>query len=59
LFFYSNEGKEPIHIHAGKAGMKWKYWLFVDEVDIKEAYSFNVTLTAKKKSRKSYNSILT
>jgi hypothetical protein len=22
LFFYSNEGKEPIHIHAGKAGMK-------------------------------------
>jgi hypothetical protein len=36
LFFYSNEGNEPIHIHAEKAEMECKYWIFEEEVEIKE-----------------------
>jgi hypothetical protein len=34
FFFYSNEGSEPIHIHAEKGDMECKYWLLVDELEI-------------------------
>lgn len=27
LFFYANEGNEPVHIHCRKGGMECKYWL--------------------------------
>jgi len=35
LFFYSNEGDEPVHIHAEKSGMECKFWLNIDEYEIK------------------------
>jgi hypothetical protein len=35
LFFYSNEGSEPIHVHAEKGDMECKYWLLTEEVEIK------------------------
>ena len=38
LYFYANENKEPIHIHAEKGDMECNYWLFVNEMDIKEEY---------------------
>ena len=38
LFFYSNEGSEPIHIHAEKADKECKFWILVDEVEIKEEF---------------------
>jgi hypothetical protein len=34
LFFYSNEGNEPIHVHARKAEAECKYWIDVDNYDI-------------------------
>jgi len=37
LFFYSNEGHEPVHIHAEKAEMECKYWLHRDTFEIREA----------------------
>lgn len=52
LFFYSNEGAEPIHIHAEKADMECKFWLLVEEVEIKEAFSFNLTPPAKREIKK-------
>jgi hypothetical protein len=52
LFFYSNEGSEPIHIHAEKADMECKFWILVDEVEIQEAFSFNLTPAAKKEIKK-------
>ena len=52
LFFYSNEGAEPNHIHAEKGGMECKYWLLVDEVEIQKAFSFNLTPAAKKEIKK-------
>ena len=52
LFFYSNEGSEPIHIHAEKGDMECKFWLSVEEVEIHEAFSFNLTPTAKKEIKK-------
>jgi formylmethanofuran dehydrogenase subunit A len=52
LYFYANENKEPIHIHAEKAGMECKYWLLVDEMDIKEEYSYNMSPKDKREVRK-------
>jgi hypothetical protein len=52
FFFYSNEGTEPIHIHAEKGDMECKYWILVDEVEIKEAFSHNLTPTAQREVKK-------
>ena len=52
LFFYSNETSEPIHIHAEKAEMECKFWLYVEEYEIKEAYAYNITSQAKREIKK-------
>ena len=52
LFFYSNEGTEPIHIHAQKAEMECKFWLLTDEFEIKEAFSHNLNPASKKEIKK-------
>jgi hypothetical protein len=52
FFFYSNEGTEPIHIHVEKGDMECKFWLLVEEVEIKEAFSYNMTSTAKREVKK-------
>ena len=52
FFFYSNEGTEPIHIHAEKGDMECKYWILVDEVEIKEAFSHNLTSSAQREVKK-------
>lgn len=45
LFFYSNEGNEPIHVHTEKGDMECKFWLVVDEVEIVEAFSYHPNLS--------------
>jgi hypothetical protein len=52
FFFYSNEGNEPIHIHAEKGDIECKFWILIDEVDIKEAFAYNLTPAAQKEVRK-------
>lgn len=52
LFFYANEGNEPIHIHAQKAEMECKYWLDVETFEITEAFSFNMNPSANREIRK-------
>jgi len=52
LFFYSNEGNEPVHIHATKGDMECKFWLFVDEVEIEEAFAFNMTPASTREIKK-------
>lgn len=39
-------------IHAEKADMECKFWILVDEVEIQEAFSFNLTPAAKKEIKK-------
>jgi hypothetical protein len=48
FFFYSNEGNEPIHIHAEKADMECKYWINKDGFLIEEAYAYNMSSADKK-----------
>ena len=52
LYFYANESKEPIHIHAEKGDMECKYWILVDEMDIKEEYNYNMSPKDKREVRK-------
>lgn len=40
FFFFSNEGREPPHIHVKAAGDEAKYWL--DPVQLAADYGFNV-----------------
>lgn len=52
LFFYSNEGNEPIHIHCKKAEKECKYWLDTENFDIDEAFSYNLNNKDKRTVKK-------
>ncbi|MGM0451713.1 MAG: DUF4160 domain-containing protein [Thermodesulfobacteriota bacterium] len=52
LFFYANEGNEPMHIHCRKSNMECKYWLNSEEFEILEAYSYNMGSKEKREIRK-------
>jgi len=52
LFFYANEGSEPIHIHCCKAEMECKFWLNREAFDIEEAFSHNMNEKDKREIRK-------
>jgi Ni,Fe-hydrogenase maturation factor len=52
LFFYSNEGNEPIHVHAEKGEMECKFWIITEEIEIEESFSFQMTPQAKKEIKK-------
>ncbi len=51
MFFYSNEGNEPIHIHAEKADIECKFWI-LEEIEIKEAYAYNLNQKERKEIKK-------
>jgi hypothetical protein len=52
LYFYSNENKEPIHIHAQKGDMECKYWILEDEMDLRLDFMFNMSPKDLKEIRK-------
>ncbi|RIW16446.1 DUF4160 domain-containing protein [Algoriphagus lacus] len=52
LFFYSNEGNEPIHVHAQKGDMECKFWIDEEIMDIREEIGYNLTPKARKEIRK-------
>ena len=52
IFFYANEGDEPIHVHCRKGDMECKYWLDADNFDIQEAYSYEMSPRDRKQVRR-------
>ena len=52
LFFYANEGVEPIHIHCRKGNMECKYWLDSEKFEISEAYAYDMNNKARREIRK-------
>lgn len=52
IFFYSNEGNEPIHVHAQKAESECKFWLNADIYGIEEAWSHNLSPRLRREVRK-------
>lgn len=52
IIFYANESNEPVHIHAEKGEMECKYWILVEEVEIKEVFSFNMSPNGRREIKK-------
>jgi hypothetical protein len=52
LFFYANEGNEPIHVHCHKGDMECKYWLNRENFDLDEAFAYNMSPRDKRQIRK-------
>lgn len=52
LFFYANEGSEPIHIHCRNGGKECKFWLDADAFDIREAFSSGMSARDARQIRK-------
>ncbi len=52
LFFYTNEGNEPIHIHCRKAEKECKYWLNTKTFDVREAFSYSMNNKDKRQVKK-------
>ena len=48
LFFYSNEGNEPIHIHAEKADMECKLWLDNDNFQVTFAFEYGMNAKSRR-----------
>ena len=51
LFFYSNEGNEPMHIHGEKGEAECKYWIFPDRFDILLEFECNCTPRLRREVR--------
>ncbi len=52
LFFYANEGNEPIHVHCRKGDSECKYWLHSELFEIEEAFGFNMSPKDTREIRK-------
>ena len=52
LFFYSNEGNEPMHVHAQKGKVECKFWLHKETFEITEAFSFKLSPKDNREIRK-------
>lgn len=52
LFFYANEGNEPIHVHCREGDMECKFWIDIGEIDIREAYSYGMSSRDRKQIRR-------
>ena len=52
LFFYANEGNEPIHVHCRKGEMECKYWLNSETYELEEAFSFSLSSKDRREIRK-------
>lgn len=51
LYFFSNEGNEPIHVHCRKGDKECKYWIHGD-FDLEEAYAYNMTPRDRREIKK-------
>jgi hypothetical protein len=51
VFFYPNEGNEPIHVHCRKAEKECKYWLDVEGFDLVEEFALHMSPRDKREIR--------
>jgi hypothetical protein len=52
FYFYAQEGNEPIHVHCRKGNAEAKYWLKIDEFEVREAFAENMSPADKRWTRK-------
>jgi hypothetical protein len=51
VFFYSDEGNEPIHVHARKGDCECKLWLHTELFDVEEAWAHHLTPRLRREIR--------
>lgn len=51
IFFFADEGTEPMHVHARKGEADCKFWLRPDGFDIEEEFAYNVTPRLRREIR--------
>lgn len=51
LYFYSNGGDEPMHVHAVRGDAECKYWLQPERFDIVEEFEYNCTPRLRREIR--------
>jgi Domain of unknown function (DUF4160) len=52
VFFYSDEGNEPLHVHARKGDAECKFWLHPELFEIEEVWSHNLNPRLRREIRK-------
>ncbi len=43
IYFYPNEGYEPIHVHCRRGDCECKYWLVEESFDLEEEYAYSLS----------------
>ena len=51
VFFYADEGNEPIHVHAKKGDAECKLWLDTELLDVEEAWAYAMTPRLRREIR--------
>ena len=51
VFFYSDEGQEPVHVHAKKGDAECKLWLRAELFDLEEAWANGMTPRLRREIR--------
>jgi hypothetical protein len=51
VFFYSNEGNEPMHVHARKGDAECKFWIDAGRFEIEEAFEHGLTPQLRREIR--------
>jgi len=52
IFFFANEGTEPIHVHCKKGNAQGKFWILSDKYDIKTDYVRYMTRQEEREVRR-------
>jgi hypothetical protein len=51
VFFYANENREPIHVHAQNGNAECKFWLHPELFDVEEAWAHGLTPRLRREIR--------
>ena len=51
VFFYSNEGNEPMHVHARKGDADCKFWIDTARFEIEEDFAYGLTPQLRREVR--------
>ena len=51
VFFYADEGQEPIHVHAKKGDAECKLWLKTELFDVEEAWAHGMNPRLRREIR--------
>ena len=51
VFFYADEGQEPVHVHAKKGDAECKLWSRTELFELEEAWAYGMTPRLRREIR--------